>query len=146
MYRQLAPGATGPDVLQLEQSLETLGFSPGTVDDVYDAGTEAALDAFYLSKGYASEGPSESERQALTDARKAELQKIHPNLTVTEGSLDDASVIEEAVLKADIVINMASSDHWPSVKGKYMAVWRRRYAYYTDVTNSYSRWVGEKLK
>jgi peptidoglycan hydrolase-like protein with peptidoglycan-binding domain len=71
MYRQLAPGATGPDVLQLEQSLETLGFAPGTVDDTYDAGTEAALDAFYLSKGYTSEGPSESERQALTDARKA---------------------------------------------------------------------------
>ena len=82
----------------------------------------------------------------VTNARKAELQKIHPNLTVTEGYLDDASVIEEAVLKADIVINMASSDHWPSVKGKYMAVWRRRYASYTDVTNSYSRWAGEKLK
>jgi hypothetical protein len=71
MYRQLAPGSTGPDVLQLETALETLGFPPGTVDEIYDAGTEAALDAFYQSKGYESEGASESERKALADARKA---------------------------------------------------------------------------
>ena len=58
MYRQLTPGAKGPDVLQLETSLEALGFPPGTVDDLYDAGTEAALDAFYLSRGYSSEGAS----------------------------------------------------------------------------------------
>lgn len=71
MYRQLAPGSKGPDVLQLETSLQTLGFAPGTLDDVYDAGTEAALDAFYQSRGYASEGASETERTQLTDARKA---------------------------------------------------------------------------
>ncbi|MEK7423625.1 MAG: peptidoglycan-binding domain-containing protein [Actinomycetota bacterium] len=71
MYRQLTPGAKGPDVLQLETSLEALGFPPGTVDDLYDAGTEAALDAFYLSRGYSSEGASETERRQLTEARKA---------------------------------------------------------------------------
>jgi nucleoside-diphosphate-sugar epimerase len=53
-----------------------------------------------------------------TDARRAALHSIHPNLTVTEGHLDDAAVIEKAVGTADIVINIASSDHWPSVKGE----------------------------
>ncbi|KAI0692151.1 hypothetical protein BC835DRAFT_84752 [Cytidiella melzeri] len=51
-----------------------------------------------------------------TDARKATLHGLHPNLTVTEGGLDDEAVISEAAGKADIVINMASSDHLPSVK------------------------------
>ncbi|KAI0090563.1 hypothetical protein BDY19DRAFT_887189 [Irpex rosettiformis] len=51
-----------------------------------------------------------------TEARKEKLERIHPNLKVTEGSLDDESIIREAAIKADIVINTASSDHWPSVK------------------------------
>jgi peptidoglycan hydrolase-like protein with peptidoglycan-binding domain len=71
MYRQLVPGSTGPDVAQLETALNTLGFSPGTVDTVFDSGTEAALDAFYLSHGYTSEGASETQRKDLTAARKA---------------------------------------------------------------------------
>jgi peptidoglycan hydrolase-like protein with peptidoglycan-binding domain len=71
MYRQLVPGSTGPDVTQLETSLETLGFSPGTVDNIYDSGTEAALDAFYESHGYTSEGASETQRKDLVAARKA---------------------------------------------------------------------------
>jgi multidrug efflux pump subunit AcrA (membrane-fusion protein) len=71
MYRQLVPGSTGPDVTQLETSLDTLGFSPGTVDNIYDSGTEAALDAFYESHGYTSEGASETQRKDLVAARKA---------------------------------------------------------------------------
>jgi peptidoglycan hydrolase-like protein with peptidoglycan-binding domain len=71
MYRQLTPGAVGPDVQQLETALQRLGFEPGTVDETYDAGTEAALDAFYESRGYASEGPSDTQRRELADARTA---------------------------------------------------------------------------
>jgi peptidoglycan hydrolase-like protein with peptidoglycan-binding domain len=71
MYRQLVPGSTGPDVTQLETALDTLGFSPGTVDNIYDSGTEAALDAFYESHGYVSEGASETQRKDLIAARKA---------------------------------------------------------------------------
>ena len=37
MYRTLSPGSKGPDVLQLEQTLDRLGFDPGTVDDEYDS-------------------------------------------------------------------------------------------------------------
>ncbi len=71
MYRQLTPGANGPDVLQLETALQRLGFDPGPIDEIYDAATEAALDAFYESRGFASEGPSATQRTELTAARKA---------------------------------------------------------------------------
>ena len=71
MYRELVPGSVGPDVAQLETALAALGFSPGAVDDRYDAGTEAALDLFYDSRGYASQGPTDSQRTQLTDARAA---------------------------------------------------------------------------
>lgn len=74
MYRQLTPGASGPDVLQLETALDRLGFEPGTVDEQYDAATEAALDAFYEARGFASEGPSDTQRAALNDARTAVAQ------------------------------------------------------------------------
>ena len=36
MHRDLRPGATGPDVLQLERALAGLGFHPGAVDGRYD--------------------------------------------------------------------------------------------------------------
>ncbi|KAF7798960.1 hypothetical protein EIP86_010189 [Pleurotus ostreatoroseus] len=51
-----------------------------------------------------------------TFEKRTRLNEIHPNVTVVEGTLNDADIIIEQVLKADIVINSASSDHWPSVK------------------------------
>ena len=71
VFRSLEPGSKGPDVAQLETSLERLGFSPGTVDELYDNGTEQALDALYEAKGYASEGPSQDQRKQLHDSRQA---------------------------------------------------------------------------
>lgn len=56
-----------------------------------------------------------------TQERVEKLQGLHPNLSVVEGDLNDAQVIVEQAFKADIVINSASSDHWPSVKGENLA-------------------------
>lgn len=70
VFRSLEPGANGPDVLQLETALQRLGFAVGTVDQVYDEGTEQALDALYESRGYKSEGPSEEQRKQLRDTRQ----------------------------------------------------------------------------
>ncbi len=71
VFRGFEPGSKGPDVAQLEAALDRLGYSPGTVDEVYDEGTEKALDAMYEAKGYASEGPSADQRNKLRDQRKA---------------------------------------------------------------------------
>ncbi|MGB8860590.1 MAG: peptidoglycan-binding domain-containing protein [Ilumatobacteraceae bacterium] len=71
MYRELGPGSKGPDVLQLETALAAVGFPPGAVDDLYDSGTEAALDGFYAAHGYTSQGATDDQRKQLTEARKA---------------------------------------------------------------------------
>jgi len=52
----------------------------------------------------------------ITPEKTAELQAIHPKVSLVEGTLDDDAIIQEQIQKADIIINTASSDHAPSVK------------------------------
>ena len=72
---------------------------------------------FLLARDYPTYPVNALIRNA-TPERVKRLQEIHPNLTAIEGSLEDADAIVREVLKADIIINTASSDHWPSVKGE----------------------------
>ncbi|TCD65980.1 hypothetical protein EIP91_001927 [Steccherinum ochraceum] len=51
-----------------------------------------------------------------TPERRAKVEAIYPGINLVEGSLDDDAIIQEEVQKVDVVINTASSDHWPSVK------------------------------
>jgi multidrug efflux pump subunit AcrA (membrane-fusion protein) len=71
MHRDLVPGATGPDVLQLEQGLAQLGLRPGGVDGRYDAGTQAAVSALYLHGGYAPFGATDQQLEQLRTAEAA---------------------------------------------------------------------------
>uniref|UniRef100_A0A0W0FRM0 NAD-dependent epimerase/dehydratase domain-containing protein n=1 Tax=Moniliophthora roreri TaxID=221103 RepID=A0A0W0FRM0_MONRR len=52
----------------------------------------------------------------LTPEKEAKLKGIYRNLHAIEGDLDSGGIIQEQVSKADIVINCASSDHWPCVR------------------------------
>ena len=69
MYRDLRPGASGDDVLQLEESLSRLGFLEDTPDDTWDNATGAALAAWYESFGYRANGLSDEDEAALRAAR-----------------------------------------------------------------------------
>lgn len=71
MYRALRPGTTGADVEQLEAALARLGYDPGPVDTMFDVGTQMALAKFYEDRGYAAQGPTAAENDALRAARKA---------------------------------------------------------------------------
>jgi peptidoglycan hydrolase-like protein with peptidoglycan-binding domain len=79
-YRDLVPGISGKDVLQLEQGLARLGFDPGPVDGSYDRRTSNAVKAWYESTGWEPFGPTleqltrvrELER-SLGEAQKLEL-------------------------------------------------------------------------
>lgn len=51
-----------------------------------------------------------------TPEKVSGLKEMHPNISIVEGNLEDDAIIQEQVQKADIIINTASSDHWPSVK------------------------------
>jgi uncharacterized protein YbjT (DUF2867 family) len=55
-------------------------------------------------------GPNLGKKESL-------LKEIYENLEVVEGSLDDEELIKDWCKKARIVINVASSDHFASVRG-----------------------------
>jgi peptidoglycan hydrolase-like protein with peptidoglycan-binding domain len=69
MYRDLRPGSTGDDVLQLEEALAGLGFLAGSPDATWDENTGAAVAAWYESAGYRANGLSEEDEGTLRAAR-----------------------------------------------------------------------------
>jgi hypothetical protein len=79
-YRDLVPGISGDDVLQLEQALKRLGFAPGRVDGAYDQRTSAAVAKWYKSSGWEPFGPTREQldkvktlEQEWGDARKRKM-------------------------------------------------------------------------
>ncbi|MDX2973185.1 peptidoglycan-binding protein [Kribbella solani] len=107
MYRSLSPGSKGPDVLQLEQTLDRLGFDPGKVDEEYDGDTARAVERLYEAAGYDAPTPDEGLQQAVDGAKKnvdglkkalrqAQVQLKQAkaakakDLTVQQGAVDDA--------------------------------------------------------
>ena len=69
MYRDLRPGATGDDVLQVEHALARMGFFAGVPDNLWDQETSAAVAAWYETAGYRPNGLSEEDDAALRAAR-----------------------------------------------------------------------------
>ncbi len=69
MYRDLRPGATGDDVLQVEEALARMGFFFGVPDNLWDQETSAAVAAWYETAGYRPNGLSEEDDTALRAAR-----------------------------------------------------------------------------
>ncbi len=90
MYRRMVIGTEGPDVLQLEESMVRQGYSPGTVDTVFDEATAVAVEQMYIDGGYVAEGPSVEERDALTSAQ-ASVRSAEDNLRAAQTALADAS-------------------------------------------------------
>ncbi|MEM7338972.1 MAG: peptidoglycan-binding protein [Actinomycetota bacterium] len=71
VFRNLIPSLEGPDVRQLEEALLRLGYDPGTVDDVYDSSTAAAVEELYRAAGYSPGGEDDTARTAASAARDA---------------------------------------------------------------------------
>ncbi|MFB6723478.1 peptidoglycan-binding protein [Kribbella sp. NPDC056345] len=126
MYRTLTPGSKGPDVLQLEKTLDRLGFDPGSVDGKYDGGTASAVRELYEKAGYDAPEADQQLKDAVDQAKKstdmakkalrqaqsqlAQAKKAKaPDLTVQKGAVTDAKEAledareaqDEAELKAE---------------------------------------------
>ncbi len=69
MYRDLRPGSSGDDVLQLEEALARMGFLDGSPDQTWDETTGAAVSAWYEEAGYRPNGLSEEDEASLRAAR-----------------------------------------------------------------------------
>jgi Putative peptidoglycan binding domain len=110
MYRDLAPGAHGEDVRQLERALSRAGLNPGAVDGRYDASTATAVARLYRQVGSSPLGITDAQfdkvntaaaalsaavdktltaRQALRTARRGS-----PRADVNQAQLDAAAVDE----------------------------------------------------
>jgi hypothetical protein len=68
MHRDLGPGDSGEDVLQLERALQRAGHNPGAVDGRYDGATAGAVARLYRSRGAAPFGLTEAQRDKLNTA------------------------------------------------------------------------------
>ncbi len=86
-YRDLGPGTVGADVKQLEEFLQSAGFNPGTVDDLFDGGTAAAVTKWYEKAGFQSFGPNDQQRGALRLAKTALSQATDRLLQAKQAEL-----------------------------------------------------------
>ncbi|MEY2514559.1 MAG: hypothetical protein QOJ89_1917 [bacterium] len=68
MHRDIGPGDSGEDVLQLERALVRFGYSPGAVDGNYDGSTAAAVAQMYRAADAAPFGLTEAQSDKLNAA------------------------------------------------------------------------------
>jgi hypothetical protein len=68
MHRDIGPGDSGEDVLQLERALARFGYGPGAVDGNYDGSTAAAVAQMYRAGHAAPFGLTETQTDKLNAA------------------------------------------------------------------------------
>ncbi len=79
----LKQGDSGPKVLELQQRLKQLGFSPGKIDGDFGPGTEAAVIAFQRSEGLLVDGTvGPRTLKALALGGDAQMPSVVPGVTV----------------------------------------------------------------
>jgi len=89
MYRDLRPGATGDDVLQVEEALTRMGLFTGTPDNIWDSATGAAVATWYQDAGYRPNGLSAEDEVALRSARDR-VRAAQSALADSEAALREA--------------------------------------------------------
>ncbi len=109
MYRTLSPGSKGPDVLQLEQTLDRLGLDPGDVDDEYDGDTSAAVERLYEKAGYDAPEPDQQLTQAVDGAEKT-VDQMKNALRQAEAQLKAAKNAAKAGGNTDTSVQQGAVD------------------------------------
>ncbi|WP_103063988.1 peptidoglycan-binding domain-containing protein [Actinomyces qiguomingii] len=114
-YRDLAPGASGPDVTQLQQALVAQGLlSDSAVDGTYGSATSGAVSQLYSRLGYtasATDGGSGEDAKALRNARAA-VRQAQDAVTTAEqedgsGAADSTSLSTAQAALADARADLA---------------------------------------
>lgn len=96
VYRDLVPGISGDDVLQLEVALKRLEFNPGPVDGTYDEKTSEAVADWYTSAGFEAFGP--------TDDQLAVLHRLEDELAL---ATNEKLAAEDALAAAPLAVEAA---------------------------------------
>lgn len=89
-YRTLSVGMRGPDVVQLKQALNAMGYAAGDpAADTFDWDTASALGALYEQIGYDAAAGGEEAQEALRGAERA-LRDANVALAEAQAALTDA--------------------------------------------------------
>lgn len=108
MYRDIRPGDTGDDVMELQTALERLGYRPGRTA-MFDGPTQQAISAFLTARGYEPFGPTDTE-QATLRASSDGLGKASDQVVTARAAYVAASkpVSADKTLAADEVVRAAN--------------------------------------
>lgn len=90
-YRDLGPGQSGDDVLQLEQALKRLGFLKTKADRHFDLNTSAALRRCYSAQGWQALGPTVAQTQQLQTFEQ-QLGEAQKQLLQAANDLENAKL------------------------------------------------------
>jgi multidrug efflux system membrane fusion protein len=87
-YRTLAPGVVGPDVRQLEENLQALGYGGFTVDATYSSGTATAVRRWQRGLGLSETGEVELGR-VLFAPGEIRIDSVTACVNASTGGGDD---------------------------------------------------------
>jgi multidrug efflux pump subunit AcrA (membrane-fusion protein) len=107
MYRDIKPGDTGNDIVQLKAALSRLGYPAGT-GVTYDTIAEKAMSDWLASKGIDPYGASDAQRDRLKGLRDG-LQKAQEAVATAKLSLTKGNVVvtTDKILAADEQVRAA---------------------------------------
>ncbi|MEM9035655.1 MAG: peptidoglycan-binding protein [Actinomycetota bacterium] len=110
-FRDLRPGQTGDDVVQLQEALRRLGHLSGAPDGTYGPSTEEAVTALYTAAGYVAPGLTEEEETQLRAARDS-VDDARSSLRSAEASRSDlgGNVSESTRLVLDAEVARAEDE------------------------------------
>src|SRR3954465_7951224 len=109
-YRDMIPGTSGADILQLEQALKRLGFDPGDIDGKYDEKTSAAVAAWYKAKGYESFGPTPEQLAKVRLLEVALGDAIKSKLAASTAAASAELAVKNAGIKASLAERTAKAE------------------------------------
>ena len=122
-YRDLRSGLSGTDVLQLEEGLRRLRYSPGPVDGVFDTRTEQAVAAWYVASGWLPFGPTDEQLTKLRVGRGEAFQSQADLVTAREAVAAGQAAVFAAQERARVAQFTASRA--PVVDAASVATWRQ---------------------
>jgi len=102
LFRTVRRGDSGQDIAQLQRALERVGFDPGPIDGIYGPRTEAAVVAFYRSRGYDPLAPSPEQEAAAREAENAYADVRDQVHSLEEDARRSATELEEAAAALEL--------------------------------------------
>jgi len=117
-YRDLVPGSTGSDVVELQDALRSLGLLGDASDGMFGPRTQAAVQRLYEARGYTAltttdvNGAAETDALAAARASERTAQRAVRDATAAVSAADpltvDAARQALADAKEDLVVSQAA--------------------------------------